>query len=120
MARVIWHGDAVLKAFKSKAARQVRAAAIFLMMDIQRDLGRTQGPPGAAEGETPHWRTRQLHDSMTWEVVGTRGRVGPDHTNKYGVYLELGTSLPNGAPRPFLRPGLARNRARLLKMMSKQ
>ena len=118
MAKVVWHGDAVLKHFTSKAVRNVRAASLFLMMDIKRDLGRTQGPPGAAEGETPHWRTRQLHDSMTWEVVGLRGRVGPDHTNEYGVYQELGTSRL--APRPFLRPGLARNRARLLKMMSKQ
>ena len=119
-SRVIWHGDAVFNVFKSKAARQVRAASIFLMMDIKQSLTRTPGPPGAAEGEVPHWRTRQLHDSMTWEVVGLRGRVGPDHTNKYGVYLELGTSRPNGAPRPFLRPALARNRARLLKIMSKQ
>jgi len=117
-SRVTWHGDAVLKLFKSKAARQVRAASIFLMMDIKRDLNRTQGPPGAAEGEVPRWRTRQLHDSMTWEVVGLRGRVGPDHTNEYGIYQELGTSTL--APRPFMRPGLARNRARLLKIMSKQ
>jgi len=117
-SRVTWRGNEVFKVYQSKAARNVRAASIYLMNRIRADLSRAPGPPGAGPGEVPHWRTRQLLSSITHEVVGTRGRVGPDHTNEYGVYQELGTSRL--APRPFLRPGLARNRARLLKMMSKQ
>lgn len=119
--KVNWYGPQVFNAIEAKARRNLSAACIHLQNAIKKDLAQAPGPPrGAASGpgEAPHYRTHQLQKSITHEVDGLVGRVGPDHTNKYGIYLELGTVRM--APRPFLRPALDRNRAELLRMMSKQ
>lgn len=115
--KVNWYGPQVFKAIEAKARRNLHTATKFLGMEIRRDLRRTKWPPASAAGQFPHWRSQQLARSITEEVVGLVGRVGPDHTNKYGLFLELGWL--NEPPRPFLRPALDRNRAKLLRMMSK-
>lgn len=115
--KVNWYGPAIFKAMERKAARNLSAACIFLTGDIRNDLERTPFPPASTAGQVPHWRSRQLAKSMTWEVRGLVGRVGHDHTVKHGLHTELGTRYM--APRPHLRPALDRNRQKLLRMMSK-
>ena len=116
---VTWYGPQVFAAIAVKAKRNMRAACIHLQNVIKKDLGRAPGPPRGAPagaGEVPHYRTHQLQKSITYELRGLRGFVGTDHTNEYGIHLELGTV--NMAPRPFLRPALVRAFPRLLAILS--
>ena len=116
---VNWYGPQVFAAMAAKAKRNLTAAATHLQNAVKRDLGRAPGPPRGAPsrpGGVPHYRTTNLQKSISYEVQGMRAFVGVDQTVKYGLHLELGTR--DMAPRPFLRPALHRERARLLRIMS--
>ena len=116
---VRWYGPEVLGAMHLRAARNLDAAGFVLENEIRNDLMRTPFPPASAPGEVPHWRSQDLARSITHEVDmgGLVCRVGPSHTNKYGVFLELGTARME--PRPFLRPALHRTRRKLLRIIGR-
>ena len=118
-ANVRWFGPAVLSAMHLRAARNLKAAGKFLGNAIRNDLQRVKFPPASAPGEVPHYRSQDLARSITSELdaSGLICRVGPAHTVKYGVFLELGTARME--PRPFLRPALLRNRSALLKIIGR-
>lgn len=68
-------------------------------------------------GEPPRKQTGHLRRSVTYEVdrENLTARVGTNVT--YGKYLELGTKR-GLAPRPWLRPALARVAARVNELLS--
>ncbi|MGG5257462.1 HK97-gp10 family putative phage morphogenesis protein [Phycicoccus avicenniae] len=57
--------------------------------------------------------TGTMRDSITSEVRGLTGEVGP--TAEYAIYVELGTSRM--APQPFMGPATDRNAALFFKGM---
>jgi hypothetical protein len=77
--------------------------------------GETARP--SAPGEPPRFRLGTLRESVGSEAVkgGMVQRVGT--TEKYGFWLEYGTVKMQ--PRPWLRPGLRNNQARLAEIVTK-
>lgn len=120
---------------KTDAAKQgLEQAAIWLTGQLKRDLskpGPFPTPVGEQErerrvalaaaaglehrasrpGEPPRYRTGALRASVANEARkgGMVQRVGTPL--RYGFWLEWGT--PKMSPRPWLRPGLRRNAAKL-------
>lgn len=81
----------------------------------------------SSPGEIPHVVTGNLKRSIGHELVSDEeGHVGPrlgftgdanEEAHNYGFWLEYGTQRM--APRPYLRPGLARERKRILQIYKK-
>jgi len=104
-----WYGKQVEEEVRRKCARNLRDTCLFLEGDIKKSFGKSP----SASGEPPGVITGTLKRSITYEIEGLIGRVG---TNvEYGKHLELGTE--HIAPRPFLRPALEKNTAKIKEMM---
>lgn len=97
--------------------RAIARAGIMVQAEARRLTHQAVFPPASAPGSPPHVRTATLTRSIDQENLRTPGgftaRVG---TNvQYGRFLELGTRTM--AARPYLRPALDGNRARILQMI---
>ena len=115
MAKMNWYGDKLRKEIEAKCFKNMGAACRFLEGEIKKDIS---GPSPSAPGEPPGVVSGELRRSMTHEVEktpqGVTGRVG---TNKeYAIPLEFGTSTM--AARPFLRPGLEKNKKPIAKTLT--
>jgi HK97 gp10 family phage protein len=101
---------------RAKMRRRMTAAAIVVRDSVKVSLS-TSYPPASAPGSPPHLRTNRLRSSIAYEVTeGPRGIEARVGTNvQYALALELGTSRM--AARPFLRPALARERARIERIL---
>ena len=119
---MIWYGDRVKFKIKEGMERNLTAAALFVVRKVKQSLA-IAGPtktrphtPASRAGQPPHRRTGKLARSITHEVTKTTARVG---TNvKYGKFRETGTSTM--AARPYLRPGVYKNRRQVKKILGKR
>ena len=107
---VKWNSNKLKKEMRSKAVKNMTTACLFLEADIKKSL---TGKSPSSPGEPPGKITGTLGRSITHEVEKKPGRiVGRVGTNiTYAVPLEFGTSKM--AARPFIRPGLERNKERV-------
>ncbi len=68
-------------------------------------------PPPSSPGETPHWVTGRLEDSMRIEQKRDLGRFSFGWVilfdRDYAAALEFGYSPRNLLPRPFIRPAVS-------------
>lgn len=115
MANVKWYGNELKKKIRAKMVKNMTNACLFLEADIKKSL---IGKSPSAPGEPPGKRTGTLGRGITHEVEKTAtvviGRVGTNIT--YAIPLEFGTSKM--AARPFMRPGLERNKERVARIMT--
>jgi len=133
---VMWFGKKVLADAKAKTERGLDKAAIFLVNDIVESFGNPPREPdgkgGTKANSSKKWK-RQFHSppgSPPYVQTGTLRRsirfvkpkpltrfvgstlkpvAGSDHS--YAYYLEMGTTKM--AARPYLRPALIRNKAKI-------
>jgi len=112
---VRWYGDKFRKEIETKCLQNMETACLFLEGQIKKDI--SQGQPPSKPGEPPHVLWGTLRRSITHEVEKSRegviGRVGSNE--EYALFLEVGTSKM--AARPFLRPGLAKNRRQIAQIL---
>lgn len=121
-----WFGDELVVNINKEMASRLPLAGAVVVGEVKRLLG-VQGRPSKASikqgsrvtrskaGEPPRWQTKTLRQSITQESVSkTEERVG---TNvKYALPLEIGTS--NMAARPYLRPGLAKSKKKIIRIIT--
>lgn len=111
---VKWYGDKLKKEIRAKAIKNTTDACLFLEGDIKKSL---TGKSPSAPGEPPGKRTGTLGRSIAHEVEKKAdiivGRVGTNIT--YAIPLEFGTSKMSA--RPFLRPGLEKNKAKIKQIL---
>ena len=136
MTKINWHGARFKEKVMNRLSRNLDIAAEFLVSDIVRsfppsgEAGTLSGggnPNNHSQpGGIPFVQTGMLKRSIQWEPLGRLTRlIGStlkpegDQKSSYALYLEYGT--PNGQmeARPFLRPALDRNSARLKRMILK-
>jgi HK97 gp10 family phage protein len=101
---------------RAKMRRRMTAAAIVVRDSVKASM-MVRYPPASSPGSPPHIRTDRLRSTIAYEVTeGPRGIEARVGTNvEYALALELGTSRM--AARPFLRPALARERARIERIL---
>jgi len=122
--RLIWKGKELEKLIGQKSARNMQTAAYFLEGEIKKSMkaggGRGKSHIPAPPGEPPHVDTGRLRRSITHEIeVTDKGVIGRIGTNvDYGRYLELGTSRMKA--RPFLRPGLEKNKRKIARILGRE
>ncbi len=124
---VLWFGDALERKVNAASRRTLNKAAAIVTRSIKKSFPGS-GIPNATKaqreanrsepGEIPHIQTGTLKKSIGWELVSdfeahVGHKLGTATTESgkpatYGFFLELGTKKM--APRPHLRPGLARER----------
>ena len=136
-SRLEWHGDEAKEYVRGRAVKFLLRAAIEVKREAQRSLGvagtgvatrsltttikgekktfkkgrRIYGKYPSKPGEPPHKQTGDLWRSVAYEVDRKEmiARVGTN--KKHGKAMELGTK--HGiAPRPWLRPALAKAHSR--------
>jgi len=128
--KIKWYGKRVKSKVKRGMGRNVMRAAIMLAADIRGAFPQS-GQSGTASGggdkknpsapgEIPHVQTAHLKRNIGEEKKGETGaRVGTGIGNKdsvgYALWLEKGTR--DMAARPYLVPGLKRNKRRIEKIM---
>lgn len=125
---VIWHGDKVLRQMEAIIEAKMDIAAEYVRKDIQDSMrGAKSGRiyklkkkfhQASAPGEAPATIHGQsgLQGIMADKIGRFARRVG---TNlKYGLYLELGTSLMKA--RPWARPALDRQRSKIQALFRKK
>lgn len=129
-----WRGGTVSNMLSMGMRRNMEDAVNFLNNDIVLKFpgggpsGTRSGGSGGAHskaGGIPFVQTGRLRGAMNWEVKGTGfriiGRVGTGigsaESAGYALWLEFGTK--DMTERPFLRPGLKRNKRRVNKEMGK-
>jgi len=114
---VKWYGKKLKEEMRAKAVKNMTDACLFLEADIKKSL---TGKSPSAPGEPPGKKSGTLGRSVTHEVEktshGVVGRVGTNIT--YAVPLEFGTSKM--AARPFMRPGLERNKSKIAKIIARK
>lgn len=139
MSDLEWHGDDARNHVHRRIVQYLTRAAIVVKREAKRLLivpgtgrraksgrivrhtgGRHKKIYGAfpsSPGEPPHKQTGRLWASVAYDVdaVNLVARVG---TNvPYGKHLELGTKR-GIAPRPWLRPALARVQSQVNSLLS--
>ena len=116
--KIRWFAKKVKAKARKGLSRNLDKASIFLVSDISRNF------PGAGRsqpGKIPHVDTGHLKRNVGWERksalirrigsgIGSKASVG------YAAWLEFGTVKM--AARPWLRPGLKRNKRSLRKILS--
>jgi HK97 gp10 family phage protein len=131
MARNIrWRGRAVASKVRRGMSRNIMIAAEMLASDIRGrfpasgEAGTRSGGGDAKNpsepGGIPHIQTAHLKRNIGTEKRGINSaRVGTGVGSKdsvgYALWLEKGTA--HMAPRPYLLPGLKRNKRRIGKIM---
>lgn len=114
--RINWMGEQWLRNFGTKAKRAAEKLAQELLVETKRSIS-TPYPPASTPGHPPHLRTGKLRGSLYTRVwKGRDGWVATVGSNlNYSYWLEFGTRRMR--PRPFLRPALAKIRARIISII---
>ena len=130
-----WNGDAFFDKAIAVSVQTMEKAAITVEADVIKTFGTGASLVGvkirksrdgtfhrpSAPGFVPNIDTGTLRSSIGHEVISRRsvidGFVGVASMVKYGLFLELGTRTM--APRPFLRPALARNAEKISNIFKK-
>lgn len=101
----------------------MKKAALFAERKAKQKVsrGNKTGNDPSEPGEPPKVVSGRLRNSITHEIrysmgdpLGLRGQVGA--VAEYAAYLELGTEKMKA--RPFLRPTVLENQARILKLIA--
>ena len=132
-----WRGDEFKKKLDIHIQKNLDRAAITLQNDIKSSFG-SSGVTGTKSGATkeqraanrskpwgpPNVDTGHLKRNIGFDRPIGRPlirRIGTGIGNKesvgYAVWLEFGTRFM--LPRPYLRPALHRNRAKILRLISR-
>ena len=143
---VRWFGKEVYRVAEQAQRQALKKAALVVVRSVKENFGdaaEALGPlrntrgrfraPTAAErqanpskpGEPPHIDTGTLKKSISYELIANdEEHVGPalgfnsqetgEPADHYGYWLEVGT--PNMAARPYLKPALAREQQKILKI----
>lgn len=137
-----WHGNRAERAIHGGLEVNLRAACEFLTNDIKRafpDLrvfGATGERSHSKPGEIPYVQLSNLRRAISW-IVKRKFLIGEMHghvgvlkekanqgdpstqiAKEYALPLEVGTARM--AARPFLRPAIARNRAKLKQLLCRR
>ncbi len=127
-----WNDKELRRAIEGQISINLDRAAEFLQGDIQRAFPGSGGPIGklgvskkyreshrSKPGEIPHVQSGDLKRSIRWQRDGKdKRRIGSTlrgSPHSYAFYLEFGTRRM--APRPYMRPAMARNRTRLARIL---
>jgi len=128
-----WYGARVKRKVKAGMGRNVMFAAEFLASDIRGKFpasGQSGTRSGGGDvrnaseaGGIPHVQTAHLKRNIGTAKKGkTSARVGTGIGSRasvgYALWLEYGTR--SMAARPFLRPGLKRNKRPITKIMTRK
>ena len=122
--KINWYADRCINEAEKVRKSALTKAALVVVREAKSSIGDT-GIRGATKserrkyrskpGEPPHRDTGTLLKAIDYELVGNdTARVGVKKAVKYGYWLEYGTSKM--APRPFLRPALAKSRKKIVKI----
>lgn len=127
-----WYGDRILKKITGKAEKALTKVAIATTNSAKLSMTEPKSgapvPPGqgsrgghpwqkrqrSAKGEAPAVQTGALRASVTY-TTPKRGMRYVGTNIKYGLHLEVGTSVM--AARPWLRPAFNKNKDLLSKYM---
>lgn len=123
-----WYGKQFEKKMRAVSRKSLKKAAVIVVGSVKESM-KDSGIPSATRkqrrtrrskpGEPPHVDTSRLKASIAYELVGDdTARVGTNVV--YGRALELGFAPRNLAPRPYLRPALARERDNIVKAFAGQ
>ena len=127
-----WYGARVKRKVKSGMGKNVRMAAEMLASDIRGKFpasgmaGTLSGggdvKNASAAGGIPNVQTAHLKRNIGVDMKGkTTARVGTGIGSRasvgYALWLEYGTR--HMAARPFLRPGLKRNKRHIMRVMGR-
>lgn len=125
-----WNAGALLASVADKVELGMNLAMAALEQDARRQVGRINpGNMPSAPGEAPGTVSGRLAFNIDFEMAreedAIRGFLGVRDDVRYALRLELGfvgvDSLGrryDQAPRPFLRPTLLRNRARIVEIIA--
>lgn len=131
--RVVWNGEEAKRQIVKLTEARIKTACVFLHNQVKQSISQSgvlrynpltkKGTASKSQksvynfthsrpGNPPYKQKGTLRRAVGWEVKGLRGRVGVDLAMAaYGKSLELGTRKM--AARPFLRPGLRINIAKI-------
>ncbi len=119
-----WRGPEIEAKLLALVTQRMQLCTVFLQGEVRKDInvGNADGKNPSLPGEPPHKVTGRLFRSIATSVVASSQAVlGLVGTNvKYARRLEygfVGTDAKGRTvhqePRPFLRPAIPKNRARL-------
>jgi HK97 gp10 family phage protein len=126
---VQWYGEQRQREIDSEMKRRISASVRIVLNRARKLVGvtgtkankgkaKTYGAVRSLPGEPPRKQTGQLRRSISTEVYGLVGRVGPSmEDGLYPKYLELGTR--HMQPRPWLRRALDESRAAITAILGK-
>ena len=129
-----WYGAKVKRKVKAGMGKNIRLAAEALASDIRRKFpasGQAGTRSGGGDvrnasfaGGIPNVQTAHLKRNIGVDMKGkTTARVGTGIGSKqsvgYALWLEFGAPTINLLPRPFLRPGLKRNKRKIMQIMGR-
>jgi len=103
--RLIWKGKELEKLIGQKSARNMQTAAYFLEGEIKKSM-KAGGGKGKSHIPAPPGEPDK----------GVIGRIGTNVI--YSKFLELGTSRMKA--RPFLRPGLEKNKRKIAQILGRE
>jgi hypothetical protein len=136
-AKVLWHGKEVGKEAARKLNVNAMRVGMMLSGEVVRSVSRSQDVRRLASGELrgldpskPGERPKMVHGALRASISHRVERHGDEVSVFLGAYtpyardLEFGVDVSTpGAfmmyPRPYLRPALAENRVRAIRMLVK-
>ena len=111
---VKWYGNELKKKMRAQIVKNMTTACLFLEADIKKSLtGKSPSSPGEPPGKITGTLGRSITHEVEKRLTIVIGRVGTNII--YAIPLEFGTSKM--AARPFIRPGLERNKTKLGRIM---
>ena len=147
VGKLVWRAQAVMAQVEAQVQQNMDRAAIYLVNDVVRSFGSPSAMPdigllkhrghgnftplkekewrgmqSSAPGDPPFVQTGMLRRSITWDAPAKLVRlVGSalkpqGNSSSYALCLEYGTNKM--AARPYLRPALARCKAKLFQIIS--
>lgn len=99
------------KTVQDKIDKALLKAGLLVERDIKKSFGVSPSPPGAPPGVV----TGRLRASIATRLIPANAEVGTKVT--YARDLEFGDEDRNLAPRPFMRPALERNEAKIKEIL---
>lgn len=115
-ARIHRNRLARMRRVKTESLKELYAAGEVIREDIQNSIraGAVSGPSHvpSAPGSPPNANTHRLDMSIDVRINPGRNSVSVVSMAPYSAFLEFGSSKM--VERPFMRPGLRRNRNRIV------
>lgn len=104
---LIWRGPAIEKAMEAEFNRRLEIAALIVLRSAKQ----------LCAVDTGRLRNSIVHEVVKKDLTAFVGTLGkPGSGVEYAPYVELGTRKM--AAQPFLRPGLANNKPRIIRILT--